>query len=852
MSTRTPPATASVEALLLDQVGVAVVATDRHGTVTNWNRHAEVVFGWSGEEAVGRNILDLVLPAGELGASEDIVRAVAAGRPFAAEFSLRRKDGSVLLCRLSRSPILDEGGQMVGLVSMATDVTAEREAERRLAARTAVTRALADAETVEGAARRIIASVCENLGWAYGAMWRVDAASGVLRCMDVWHASGDEATGFMKTSMDMAFTSGVGLPGRVWASGKAHWIPDVLEDDNFPRAGAAAGEGLHAAVGFPIVMGDQVLGMLEFFSAEVREPDDALAQTMGVIGSQIGQFMERKEAERELQRSRDQLGAILEAVAEGITVQAPDGTLIYANQEAARITGFPSGQAVVEAPRADVLDRFEVFDEQGHPLALENLPGRLALLGEDSDETVIRFRQRDTGEERWSLLRASPIRDREGRVQFAVNVFHDITERKRAEETQRFLAEAGPLLSSVVTDYEETLSRVAELAVPRLADWCSIDLRQADGSIKTIKVAHVDPEKVRLAEELGRRFPPDPNAPTGVPNVLRTGRSEIYQDISDEVLEVATVDPEQAEMARSLQLRSAIIVPLMARGKVLGAITMVFAESGRTYRAEDLALAEDLAVRAGLAMHNAELYRERDHIARTLQRSLLPPELPPIPHVQVAARYRAAGEGNEVGGDFYDVFEVQEGTWVALIGDVCGKGPEAAAVTGLARYTVRATAAREATPSRVLRTLNDALLQQRTDQIFCTVAFLRIRPGRTSTRLTVCCAGHPLPIVARADGTLETSGQAGTLVGIFPDPELHDRVVDLAPGDAIVLFTDGVTEEHGAGEIFGRDRLSLAIQESAAGAAEDIADAIERAVLRFRPGPLRDDVAILVLKAVDG
>jgi serine phosphatase RsbU (regulator of sigma subunit) len=276
---------------------------------------------------------------------------------------------------------------------------------------------------------------------------------------------------------------------------------------------------------------------------------------------------------------------------------------------------------------------------------------------------------------------------------------------------------------------------------------------------------------------------------------------------------------------------------------------MVYAESGRRYGPEDLALAEDLAARAALAINNADLYRERDHIARTLQQSLLPPELPRIQHVEVAARYEAAGAGNEVGGDFYDVFETSDGNWVALIGDVCGKGPEAAAVTGLARHTVRAAAMREHTPSRVLEVLNEALLEQRGDQVFCTVAFLRLHPTPSGTRITVCVGGHPLPLVLRGDGSVETVGRPGTLVGIFPDPEFHDQAVDLAPGDAVVLFTDGVTEEHGTGGVFGRDRLSEVLRRSVGMSANGLAEAIQQAVTGFRPEPLRDDVAILVVKA---
>lgn len=845
-------ADAALEALLVDRGGVAIVATDRDGVVTHWNAAAAGLFGWERTDALGRHLVELLGPLPPPEAPG--VPSGAGGHRF--DTTLRRADGSSIVCHLIRLPLGDAEISVLGSVLVALDVTAERYAERTLAARTGVTAALAASRNLEEAAPRIVAAVCQNLGWSYGALWAVDQARGVVRLVGGWHEADRELDAFLEAGRDIAFARGIGVPGRVWATGQAHWIGDVRADGNLPRAAAAASAGLRAAVAFPVKLADEVLGVLEFFSQTLIGPDESLVQTMDVVGSQVGQFMERLEAERSLRsaeedarRARDQLQAILEGVTEGITVMAPDGSLVYANQEAVRLIGASSVETLLAATSEEAAMRFEIEDEQGRPLPLSALPGRRALAGDRPEPMVVRFRARGGGEDRWSLIRAAPVLDERGAVQFAVNVFHDITDRKRAEEAQRFLAEAGPLLSAVVTDYEATLSRVAELAVPRLADWCAIALTSPDGSFRTIKLAHVDPEKVRWAEELEQRYPPDPDAPTGVPNVLRTGRPEIYSEITPEMIEAANLGEDRKRILDELRLTSIMIVPLIARRRVLGAITFVSAESGRRYGSDDLALAEDLASRAALAVHNAELYRERDHIARTLQRSLLPPELPVIPFVDLGATYRPAGEGNEVGGDFYDVFELPDSNWVALMGDVCGKGPEAAALTGLARHTIRAAATRESVPSRALEILNRALLEQRDDHVFCTVAYLRLHPGPDGVRLTVASGGHPLPLVLRADGTVHTAGRPGTLIGIFPDPELHDRVEDLGPGDTIVLFTDGVTEEHGDSELFGRDRLVDVLRRSAGLPAQAIAEAVERAVTGFRPEPLRDDLAVLVLKA---
>jgi serine phosphatase RsbU (regulator of sigma subunit) len=219
-----------------------------------------------------------------------------------------------------------------------------------------------------------------------------------------------------------------------------------------------------------------------------------------------------------------------------------------------------------------------------------------------------------------------------------------------------------------------------------------------------------------------------------------------------------------------------------------------------------------------------------------------------IPGLEIATFYQAAGEAYEVGGDFYDVFDTGDGGWAMVIGDVCGKGPEAAAITGVARHAIRTAAMKERRPSEILSILNDALIQDRPNHTFCTVTYGRLRPSDGRTRITVCNAGHPLPVVLRADGTVETAGLPGTLLGVFPDPELSDRVVELGPGDAMVLYTDGVTEELATVDTPGRETL-LGLMPSYRGQdAEGIASSLVRAVLDARPRPPRDDIAVVVAR----
>ena len=558
-----------------------------------------------------------------------------------------------------------------------------------------------------------------------------------------------------------------------------------------------------------------------------------------------------REARLDATRARDQLEAILGGVADAVTVQAPEEGIVFANQAAAEALGFQSVPALLSAPMAEVMAKFEMYTEDGEPFPLERLPGRLALQGNQA-EAVVRFFVRATGEERWSVVKATPLKDEDGRVAMAINVIEDITAHKRAEREQNFLSESSRILSASL-DPDETLRQIAQLAVPRIADWCAVDLRSDVGPPERVALAHADPEQVQRGRELGERYPSDPHAEQGLPQVLRTGVSEIYPEIPDEMLRAGAHDEEHLEILRDIGMRSAMIVAMPGRDGPIGAMTFVSGESGRRFEDTDLALAEELARRCATALENARLYADRAYIAKTLQESLLPAELPAIPGLETAARFRASGDGNEVGGDFYDLFETGGRGWTVVVGDVCGKGPDAAAVTALARYTLRAAAMRERLPSRSLRVLNEALLRQRQDRRFCTVAYAYFEQnGDGRTRVGFASGGHPLPVVLRADGTAEWFGAHGTLLGVVPDPDLEDRTTELAPGDALVFYTDGVTEAKGPDGMLGEDAV-LEVVASAAGLdADSIAGKVEEAALEKQEGAPRDDIAVVVLRVEGG
>jgi serine phosphatase RsbU (regulator of sigma subunit) len=418
---------------------------------------------------------------------------------------------------------------------------------------------------------------------------------------------------------------------------------------------------------------------------------------------------------------------------------------------------------------------------------------------------------------------------------------------KAVQDRLAFLAEANRVLTTSL-DSGQTVADLAHLAVPSIADWCVIALRSPGEGTLEQHVAHSDPDRVRLVNELRDKYPPnisDTDSP--LVTVLRTGRSMVIPRVGDELIQAAARDEEHLEILRGLGLRSALLVALTGPRGPVGVLSLIQAESGRRYTEADLGFAEELARTASMAIENARLHQERSRIAQTLQNSLLPSEIPQIPGLEVAVRYRPSGEGNLVGGDFFDVFDAGGGAWAVALGDVCGKGPEAAALTGLVRHTIRTAASRERMPSAVLSTVNRQILNTNGDR-FCTATMGTVQAQNGSVKMMVSCGGHPAPLVIRASRTVEETDCIGTLLGVFPEPELDDKPVDLGPGDAIVFYTDGVTEQFARNGTAGDARLVSVLWDSEGLDASQIADRIYREAALEETDAPRDDMAIVVLR----
>lgn len=540
---------------------------------------------------------------------------------------------------------------------------------------------------------------------------------------------------------------------------------------------------------------------------------------------------------RQLVGADRDLEAIFSTIEVAIMVRDARGALIYANQAAADLLRLPDVGAVMSATSQELMDRFEVYTEDGGIVPLEDLPGTRVLRGEpDPPPVLVRNIVKSTGEERWLLNSARAIGPEGGRPLMAVNLIEDLTETKRAELAQRLLAEAARR-GTEPGDVATMLQAVAEAAVPGFADWAGVDLLEK-GRVRTVAVAHLDPEKVRLGWRLRTEWTVELDAPGGIAEVIRTGRPQLVEAISDELLEQSAQNEEHLDVLRAIGLKSTMIVPLVAGTEVLGALSYV-SSTARRFGQRDLDLACDLGRQVGIAIKNTHLNEERARIAQTLQASLLPESIPEIPGWRISGVYRAAGAQNIVGGDFYD-FVAFDGGWAVLIGDVVGKGAPAAALTALVRHTAATMIESTGDPAASLGLVNRRLCERGPELLDpCTAAVVAI----VSDEALICSAGHPLPLLRRG-GDVRPVGRSSPLLGVIEGAEFITTRVPLMPGDQLLLYTDGVTDAPGHSARFGEERLIEELRTLEPGATE-IAGKVLEAVDRFLATTQPDDIAVI-------
>ncbi|GAB7048998.1 hypothetical protein JCM9534A_41240 [Catenuloplanes indicus JCM 9534] len=385
-----------------------------------------------------------------------------------------------------------------------------------------------------------------------------------------------------------------------------------------------------------------------------------------------------------------------------------------------------------------------------------------------------------------------------------------------------FLAEASELLAQSL-DVELTMALIPQLVVPRLGQWCAVHTTDEWGRLELATAIHADESALPQLHAALKESGPD-SALARLREVSRTGG--------------------QAPLGAPTD---GIALPLIARGQALGTLA-VGRHNRQRHDPDEIAVLEDVARRAGLAIDNARIHDERRRVARTLQQSLLPPVLPVVPGIGFAAEYVPTGSDIEVGGDFYDVMPLPDGRWLVVVGDVSGKGVQAAAVTGLVRDVIRVLA-RDGKPlPEVLARLNDTLVERGGGR-YCTLALAAV--GRSTDGLldtTLYLAGHDRPVLIRADGRATFVGTGGTALGLIDAIASPATEVQIRRGDALVFYTDGVTERRRGRELFGPERLRTASGPLAGYSADVIAARLRSTAIGFSIDPPRDDIAILVLR----
>ncbi len=428
----------------------------------------------------------------------------------------------------------------------------------------------------------------------------------------------------------------------------------------------------------------------------------------------------------------------------------------------------------------------------------------------------------------------------------AAGVIHLALERMRDHRRRlEFLIGATANLDASL-DPAETLRRIARTAVPELAELCVIDLLDRDGEISHTVAAAVDPAVAAGVERLREVRPLDLHGSHPVARVLDTGTALVVDDLTDRsTLQRTAQSDEHQRFMQDAGYRTAAVFPMVARGRTHGAISFLHLGGNARYEPDQLAVLEDLTGRAAMALDNARLYAERAHVARTLQRSLMPATLPVIPQLELASCFRPTGAGSEVGGDFYDAFGDRQSCWL-VVGDVCGKGAEAAALTGFLRYTTVAHARGSASPAEVLSRVNRAMLDQSFDGRFATAILVHLRFLESRVEATIATAGHPAALVGRNGGHFEECGGRGTLLGVFPDPAIDEVTLELEPRDTLALYTDGLLEAHAPDRTLTAQEMITQLERSAHAPARETVDALLDLI--DLDADVRDDIAVLAAR----
>jgi PAS domain S-box-containing protein len=589
--------------LILDNALDAVATMDSRGIVTAWNPQAERVFGWSAADAVGRPLAELVIPARLRAAHGKGLERYLAGDGGEilnrrVEMPALHRDGHEFPVELTVTPIVQ--GEEVWFSAFIRDISVPRRLSERLSVEHAVAKILAEAADADAAVSKLLEALGRGLDWDLATFWRLHPGLRALVFGDGWCKTPTLAE-LVDRRRRRIFPRAEGLPGRVWAQGAA--LRDSAPD---AEAGTC---GLCQAFAFPVREGGELLGVIEVCSRREGPLDLDLLEVLEAIGSQIGQFLKRKQNEESIRTTEQQLRIITNALPSLIAYVGRNGRYGFVNRAYVEWFGL-SPHEIVGKPVCEVLG--EAAFETIRPYVDRALSGERLRY-----EARMSYRK---SRARWIEASYVPDVRADGSVAGFFALVTDISSRKEAEESMAYLSEATKILASSL-DYESTLSEITRLAVPRIADWAAVSFR-SDGHVQPLAVVHPDPEKAAIVKQFLERFPCDAAMPYSCCQVLESGRSSLISVVTEELLPTLAHNEEHLEILRKLEPRSIMTVPIVVSGRAVAALTLASSESGREYRENDLRFAEELAGRAALAMENSRLYREMRHESDERKRAL--------------------------------------------------------------------------------------------------------------------------------------------------------------------------------------------------------------------------------------
>jgi PAS domain S-box-containing protein len=707
--------------------------------------------------------------------------------------------------------------------------------QRELAAR------LIEGESLEQVAPRFLEIVAGLLRWEAGAIWEVVGNSEPLRLVSGWSTPDLDARPLWRRSRELSFHRGTGLPGDAWDTGQIALAPNYRDyPTTAPRYAVSAELGLEAALAIPIPIGspEDVLAVAEFHTLSFEAQSEELMALLAGFADQLGTFIARRRAEAksaEAERFRQHLAEVVRGTQDAVLSKDLDGIVTTWNPAAARLYGYTAEEAI--GRHVSFIVPADHKDEEKVILDRVKRGERM-----DTYETE---RIRSDGARISVSLTVSPIRSPLRGLIGASVVARDITDEVRRRRAQEFLVAASRLLDSSL-DLEETARTIVSTAVPELAEICLIDFRRADGWYGDSVVAGANPEMAARLEQIRRQTPLDPAGEHPVAQVLRLNQPMIWRDLkAPEVVDKVSQNSDHLQLMQEAGYNSAAVVPLVARGRVLGAVSFLHAHGDLRYDAGDLDFLSELGERAALALDNARLYRERDRVAKSLQRGLRPPRPAEVPGLGISVVFEAAGEGIEVGGDLYDVLPTEGGCWI-LVGDVAGKGSTAASVSVAVRHSVRGLTREISEPDEVLRRVNELLLAGETLNDFATVMLARLQREGDGWHISLASAGHPPAVLANSEGADLLGG--GSVLGAWREANVERHEQTLGPTDTLTLCTDGWLEAGPVASHQGPEAFAEMTQALAGLELEELTERLRADAVGRSTGTLRDDLVVLAVR----